>query len=99
MAEADSEDGFAAHEAADVVDCVGAGLGVAGAVREEDSVGLQGEHVFSGSLRRDYRYLATFAAQFAQDVLLDAVVVGDYVEARWIVFYSYDLVGEVRALA
>src|ERR1039458_4689288 len=99
MAEADSEDGLTAHQAADVVDRVGAGLGVAGAVREEDSVGLQGQHVFGGGLRGDYRYFAAFAAQFAQDVLLDAEVVGDYMEARRLVLYSYYLVGEVRAFA
>src|ERR1700690_3875485 len=99
MTETDSEDGLATHQAANVIDCVGAGLGVAGAIREEDSVGLQSEHVFGGGLRGDYCYLAAFAAELAQDVLLDAVVVGYYVEARRLVFYSDDFVGEMRALA
>src|SRR5580700_6614837 len=99
MTQADSEDGLAAHQAADVIDCVGAGLGIAGAVGEEDSVRLQGQNVFGSGLRGDYRYLTAFAAQFAQDVLLDAVVVGDYVETRRLVFDADDFIGEVRALA
>ena len=40
MAEADAEDRLAPHEAADVIYCVGAWLGIAGAVREKDAVRL-----------------------------------------------------------
>src|SRR4051794_22765518 len=99
MSQADSEDRLAAHQAADVVYRVGAGFGIAGAVGEKNSVGLQRQHVFRWSLRRDNRHLATFAAQLAQDVVLDAEVVGDYVEAWRLVFDSDDFYRLVRALA
>src|SRR5208337_631068 len=99
MSQANSKYRLASHQATNVVDRVGAGFRIARAVRQEDSVGLQGQHVLSRCLRRDYRHLATFSAQLAQDVLLDAEVVGDYVEARRLVFYSDNFVGQVRALA
>ena len=60
--ETNSEDGLASHEAADVIDGVGARLGVAGAVGEENPVGLEGENVFGGGLRRDNRDLAGLTA-------------------------------------
>ena len=62
VAQADAEDGLTSHEAADVVHGVGTGLGVAGAVGEENTVGLEGEDVFGGGLRGDDRDLAGLAA-------------------------------------
>src|SRR4030081_1317821 len=76
MSKADSEDGLAAHETANIVDRVGAGLRIARAIRQEHSVGLQRQHVFRCRLRRDNRYLASFSAKLSQDVLLDAKVIG-----------------------
>src|SRR5208283_184156 len=99
MAEADSENRLASHQAANVVYRVGAGLGISRTVRQEDSVGLQGEPVLGCCLRRDYRHLAAFSAQFAEDVLFDAKVVGDYVDARRLVVDSVNFVGQVRALS
>src|SRR5882724_12375172 len=87
MTEADAEDRLASQQAADVVDRVSAGLGITGSVRKEHTVGFQSEDVFCRSLRGNDRHLAGLAAQLAQDVLLDAVVVGHYVEARRLVFY------------
>src|ERR1700736_4410576 len=81
MSEADSEDGLAAHEPPDVVDRVGAGLRIAGTIRQEHSVGLQREHIFCSRLRRDNRYLAPLSAKFSQDILLDAKVIGHDVKA------------------
>jgi hypothetical protein len=83
VAEADAEDGDARHhDPPGRLDGVGAGLGVAGAVGEEDSIGLQGQHIFCRSSRRDDGNIAALSAQLAQDVVLDAEVVGDDVEAR-----------------
>src|ERR1051326_6348750 len=75
MSETDSKNWLASHQAADVVHRVGAGLGIAGAVGEEHSIGLEREHIFRGSLRRNNRDLAALAAQLAQDVVLDPEVV------------------------
>src|SRR5438477_11494715 len=55
VAEADAEDGLASHEAADIVHGVGAGFGIAGAVREKDAVWFQRKYIFSRSLRRNDR--------------------------------------------
>ncbi len=54
VAETDAEDGDAAGELADIFDGVGGGLGIAGAVGEEDTLGFHGEDVFGGGARRDY---------------------------------------------
>src|SRR5215469_10584082 len=62
VSETYAEDGLASHEAADIVDRVGAGLGIAGPVREEASVGLQRENVFGRCLCRDHRDLTPLAA-------------------------------------
>src|ERR1019366_1223865 len=98
MSQANSENWLPSHQAANVVDRVGTGLGISRAVREKYAVGLQRQHVLRRRLRRDYRHLAAFSPQLAQDVLLDAEVIGDYVEARWLIFYADDFVGQVRAL-
>ena len=82
VAEADAEDRDTTHQAADVFLGVGAGLGVAGAVGEEDAVGLEGEHVFGVGFRGHDGDTAAAADQLAQDVVLDAEVVGDDVVLR-----------------
>src|SRR5438270_13450015 len=81
MSQADTEDGLASHQASDVVDSVSAGFGIAWSVGEKYAVRFQCEHIFGWSLRRNNRYFAALAAQFAQDVLLDPVIVGYDVEA------------------
>ena len=82
VAEADAEDRRLADEAADVVDLGVQRLGVAGAVREEDAVGFEREDVFGGGERGHDRDVAAGVDEAAQDVLLDAEIVGDHVEAR-----------------
>ena len=57
-------------------------FGIAGAVGEEDAVGLEGEHVLGGCERGDHGDAAAGVHEAAQDVVLDAEVVGDDVEAR-----------------
>src|ERR1700728_758726 len=71
VAETDAEDGRASGEVANAFLSVMDRLGVAGAVREEDAVGLEGEHVFSGSLRGNHSDAATFLGEHAQDIFLD----------------------------
>jgi len=80
VAEADSEDGDAAEHVLDGFDGVVDWLGIAGAVGEEDAVGLETQHITGGGLSRNHRHAATFAGEHAQDVVFDAEVVGDYVE-------------------
>ena len=63
-------------------DRVVAGLRVAGAVGEEDAVGPQRQHLGGRRLRRHHRDAAAALGQHAQDVALDAEVVGDDVELR-----------------
>ena len=76
VAEADAEDRHLAEQRADGVDGVGDGRGVAGAVGEEDAVGLAGQHL--GRRRADAGTTSTVAmpAEVAQDRGLDAEVVG-----------------------
>src|ERR1035441_5199943 len=99
MAQTDSEDWLAAHQASYVIDRVGARFGIAGAVRKEYSVGLQCQNVFGCRLRRDYCDFAAFSTQLSQNILLDAKVVGDYVEALRLIFHAHDFVGKMRAFA
>ena len=56
-------------------------LGIAGAVREEDAVGLERQHVFRGGLGRNHRHAAAFARQHAQNVLLDAEVISHHMKS------------------
>src|SRR5207244_1353773 len=76
--EADPEHGHLAEELGDDLARAGYGVGVAGAVREEDAVGTEGEDVAGGRGRRDDTDAAAGADQVAQDVELDAEVVGDH---------------------
>ena len=81
MAEADAEDGRAAEQLADVGDLRFERLGIAGAVGEKHAVGLERQHVFSGSQGRNHGDAAAGVRQTPENVALDAVVVGDYVIA------------------
>jgi hypothetical protein len=62
MTETDAEDRLASHKAADVVDGVGARLGISRAIREKNAVGFQSENVFCRGLRGNYRDATTFTA-------------------------------------
>src|SRR5271166_2735133 len=91
MAEADAEDGDLAHHAADVLLCVGHRLGIAGAVGEEDTVGLHGQHIFGAGGCGNDGHATRFANQAAKDVLLDAVVVGHHAVLGCAIFHAHDL--------
>jgi hypothetical protein len=81
VAEADAEGRHAAVDAfAGGGDRVVAGLGIARAVGEEHAVGLHRQHLGRRRLRRHHRDPAAAVGEHAQDVELDAVVVGDDVE-------------------
>ncbi len=79
VAQADAEDGLLADQLADVGDLRLERLGIAGAVGEEDAVGIQRQHVFGGGERRDHGDAAARLHQAAQNVVLDAEIVGDHV--------------------
>ena len=64
----------------DVLDAVADRRGVAGAVAEEDAVGLPGEHSAAGRRGREHAHLAAVGGQPPQDVGLDAVVVGGHAQ-------------------
>ena len=76
MAEADSEDRHAAQEFANGAHGVIDRLRVAGAVGEEDAVGLEVEDILGRGLGGNHRHAAALAHQHPQNVLLDAEVVG-----------------------
>ena len=90
MAEADAEDGDFAHHAANVVLRVGHRLGIAGAVGEKHAVRLHRQHIFGAGGRGNHGDAARLAHQATQDVLLDAVVVGDDAVLGRAVFHADD---------
>ena len=77
VAEADGEDGFTAEELADLVVDVVEGGWVAGAVGEEDAVGVEGEDVCGGGAGVDDLHGEAFLAETAEDIEFDAEVEGD----------------------
>ena len=82
VAQADAEGRDVRHDQlADGVDGVVAGRRIAGAVRQEHAVRLEREHFLGRGLRRHHGHAAAAVGEHAQDVVLDAVVVGDDVEA------------------
>src|SRR5438445_11518017 len=83
MAEAYPEDRNAdVEKLSNCRDRVVAGLGVAGTVRQEDAVGLELERLFRSRPGRNDRYATSVLDQQAQDIVLDAVIVGDDVKPR-----------------
>ncbi len=76
MAEADAKDGDAAEKLLNVFDSVAYGLGVTRAVRKENAVGLQFHNVLGRRLRGHHPDIAVMIDKKAQDILLDAEVVG-----------------------
>jgi hypothetical protein len=81
VAEADAEDRYAAGEdLADGGDGVVAGFRVAGTVGKEHPVRLLPEDLGGGRLGRHHRHPAATRGEHAQDVVLDAKVIGDDVQ-------------------
>ena len=80
VAETDAEDRGPASKLPNRLIGIGERFGIAGAVGQEDTVGHERQHVLSRSARGHHRDAAALRAQHVQDVLLDAVIVGDHVE-------------------
>mmetsp|Transcript_25397 Transcript_25397/g.55218 ORF Transcript_25397/g.55218 Transcript_25397/m.55218 type:complete len:438 (-) Transcript_25397:123-1436(-) len=79
VAHADAEDGHLAEDGLRVGHRPGGGGGVAGAVGEEDTVGVHGQHLVRGGLAGHHRHLAPVGGQAPEDVGLDAIVVRHHV--------------------
>ncbi len=83
VAEADAEDRLFADEifegGLDVVD----GLRVAGAVGDEDAVGLVGEDFVGGGVGRDDGDAASGLGEVAEDIAFEAAVDGDDIAGRF----------------
>src|SRR5271157_4347965 len=60
VSETNSKDRLTPHQAPDVVDCVGARLGISRTVRQKHAGGLERQHIFRLSLGRNHRDLAAF---------------------------------------
>lgn len=66
--QADAEQGFLAQALPGVVDAVGHRRGVAGAVGQDDAVGIQGQNVGGRGFRRNYQHLQTPGLEGADNV-------------------------------
>ena len=66
--------GFLAHELFDRIDDIGNILRVAGAVAEEDAVGIDSQYVFGLGRGREDGQAAVIVDQFAQDIAFGAVI-------------------------
>ncbi|EIL99181.1 putative thioesterase [Rhodanobacter thiooxydans LCS2] len=83
VAETDAEQrDLRLEELAGCRDGVVAGRRIAGAVGQEHAIGLHGEHLGGGRLRRHHGDLAALLGEQAQDVELGAEVVGDHLETH-----------------
>src|ERR1700730_6070352 len=71
MAEANSEYRLPSHEPANVLYRIGARLRVTRPVGQKHSMRFQRENILRWSLRWNHSYFAAFAAQLAQNILLD----------------------------
>src|SRR3954470_956536 len=76
VAEADAEDRRFAHQLANLLSLMREGLGIAGSVRKEHAVGLQGEDILGRSACWNHRDVAAGMHEAAQDVAFDAEIVG-----------------------
>jgi len=76
MAEANAEDGHAAEEFLDVFDGVADWLRIAGTVGKEHTIRFEIEDVLGAGLRRDNPNIAVVIDEEAENILLDAEIVG-----------------------
>src|SRR5262247_3208647 len=82
MAQAYAEDRHAPEKPADRLDQIRHALGVARPVGDEHAVRLRLEDLRGRRRRGHHRHVAADRAELAQDVVLDAAIVGDDLEAR-----------------
>src|SRR5215468_233012 len=76
VAQTNSENGNSAKQLADVFLRIGDRFGITGSVRKEDAVGPQRQNIFGRGVRGNNGDVAMMINEQAQDVLLDAVIVG-----------------------
>src|SRR5580698_674769 len=81
MAQTDAEDRSLSGKLANAFLRVCHWLGITGTVREEDSVGIHRQYVLGRGLRGDNRNAAILLREHTQNILLDAVIVGDNMQA------------------
>ena len=80
VAHADAKHGHLAEDRLGVLHGVGHRGGIAGAVAEEDPVGLHGHHLRRGHRRGNDGDAAAVGREAAHDVVLDAEIVRDHVQ-------------------
>jgi hypothetical protein len=77
VTEADSKDGNPAGQLANAFMRISDRLGIARAVRKENTVRTQRKNIFGGSIRRNDSHVAVMIDEQAKDVLLDTKIVGN----------------------
>jgi hypothetical protein len=82
MPQADAEDGFVSQQLGYRLNGVGNGRRIARPIRKEDTIRFQSQRLSRRRRRRDYRHPATISGQQAQNVALDAKIIGYDVEFR-----------------
>ena len=80
MTKADSENGSLPRQLANAVMRVCNWFGIAWTVGQEHTVRLEREDIFCAGFRRHYGHVAALVYEHPQDVLLDAIVVGNYMQ-------------------
>src|SRR3989442_5741743 len=77
MAQANSKNRLFRNQSADVFDGIVEGLGIAGAIGEENPIRLQGQYVGGRRCRRNNSYPGAASCEVPQDVRLDSKVISD----------------------
>src|SRR6185437_4961746 len=75
MSQANSENGLAPCQLAKILLPVGHRLGVAGSIREKDSVRVKRKYILSRSLGRNHRHPAALFRKHSQNVFLTPAIV------------------------
>ena len=83
MAQANPKNRHAAQQLLDILHGKGDRLGIAGPVRQKNTVGSHCQNIFGQRGRWDYRDGAPMINEHAQNVLLDAEIVGNDFEASF----------------
>ena len=82
MSQANAEHWLASGKLADSLLRVAQGLGIAGSIREENTVRLERQHVFRRGLGRNHRYPAALPRQHAENVVFHAKVICHHMQIR-----------------
>ena len=77
MPQTDTEDRFLANELFDVYFRIGNRVGIARPIGKKNSIRPQRQHLARWHDRRHHAHLAARLGEIAQDVVFDAIVIGD----------------------